>query len=116
MATRSCKVCISSSCTPNGSEMLLDAMQSLVMSEADVEIKGDSCLGGCGGGVIVKPFDSSSPNKFRRNRALDPLKDESLAIAAASELLNELNVLDETKLSNLSYSVASRTCSSFIPD
>jgi hypothetical protein len=107
MAIRGCKVCISSSCTPNGSKMLLDAMQTLVSTEAELDIKGDSCLGGCGGGVIVKTVHPGAPFSKNRSRALDPLIDEAMAIRAAADLLRELDGLDETILASLEAKLAS---------
>ena len=109
MAIQGCKVCTSSSCTPNGSKMLLDAMLTLVSTEAQLDIKGDSCLGGCGGGVIVKTVHpgATPPLRKNRSRALDPLTDEAMAIHAAADLLRELDGLDESVLASLETKLAS---------
>jgi hypothetical protein len=93
-----CRVCTSSSCTPNGSELLLEALQTLLSDVDPVDVKRENCLGGCGGGVIVK-------NGGRR-KALKPLKDEAMAISVAAELLRELNGLDEAALETIQAKLA----------
>jgi hypothetical protein len=81
----------------------------LVSTEAELDIKGESCLGGCGGGVIVKIVHpgAAPPLSKNRSRALDPLTDEAMAIRAAADLLRELGGLDETMLDSLEAKLAS---------
>ena len=91
------KVCTSSTCSSNGSGMLLDAMQALASS--DLEIKGEYCLGGCCQGIVVK-------GTGRRHTLMGVLVDEAAAVAAAETLLSDMNGLDEASLSNLNSKLA----------
>ena len=102
-----CRVCVSSTCVANGSEMLLEALETLTDhaendSKDDVAIdeanrttyqfKSDYCLGGCCQGVVVKPFGVSKASSLRRKIIKGTLTDERAAIEAAQALLSEWNI------------------------
>ena len=84
------RVCTSSPCSPNGSELLLDALQSLATE--DTTIKEDICLGGCCTGTVVKPIALNA-----RRKILSVMADEQTALTQAEELLRDVDGLDEEK-------------------
>lgn len=101
--SRGYKVCTSSPCKPNGSGLLLDALESISNSD-QVAIKEDYCLAGCCSGVVVKPLGTSG-----RRVACKVIADEKTALQVAEELLLQINgdgsadesFVDEDKLSRL---------------
>jgi len=97
MAVKGCRVCTSSTCSNNGSNMLLDAMQ--LLSTDDVAIEEDYCLGGCCQGVVVKP--TGITQKPRRKVIKGLLVVEAAAIELAQDLLTDLDGIDEESLRSL---------------
>ena len=117
-----CKVCVSSTCKGNGSEMLLDALETITatkttntdqMAETEktetdndviVEFKSEYCLGGCCRGVIVKPFGTNT----RRQTIPGIINSEEIAIDTAKSLLGEWDIpYDENVVKELSTKAAS---------
>ena len=98
-----CQVCVSSTCKGNGSEMLLDALETLVevgavqsttnKNDDSVKIefnKADYCLGGCCKGVIIKPYGTNT----RRKTISGIIQTEQIAIDKAKTLLIDEILLD----------------------
>ena len=115
-----CKVCVSSTCKGHGSEMLLDALETIAATEtkysdqvaeesetdnnAIVEFKSEYCLGGCCRGVIVKPFGTNT----RRQTIPGIIDSEEIAIDTAKSLLVEWDIpYDENVIKELSTKIAS---------
>ena len=88
------RVCTSSPCNSNGSELFLVALESLATE--DMTIKEDYCLGGCCAGIVVKPIALNA-----RRRTMPVIADEELALEKAQALLLEVEGLDESKWDNL---------------
>jgi hypothetical protein len=89
------RVCTASPCKPNGSELLLDALQRLATN--GITVKEDYCLGGCCSGTVVKP--TGQPNA--RRIVLPVMADQITAVDAAESLLLDIEALDEDKLQAL---------------
>ena len=89
-ARKGYRVCTASPCSPNGSELLLDALQTL--STEEITIKEDYCLGGCCSGTVVKPYGTNA-----RRRILPITGDEQTALDTAEALLQEVDGLDQKK-------------------
>ena len=85
------RVCTASPCSPNGSELLYDALQTL--STKETTIKKDYCLGGCCSGTVIKPYGITNA----RRRTLPIIGDEQKALETAGELLREVGGLDQLK-------------------
>lgn len=81
---RGCRVCTSSPCSSNGSDLVLDALKQL--STDKVDILKTPCLGGCGSGVQVKKFDKTVATNSPR-MTLSAAATEEVAINSAAELL-----------------------------
>mmetsp|Transcript_14222 Transcript_14222/g.21018 ORF Transcript_14222/g.21018 Transcript_14222/m.21018 type:complete len:167 (+) Transcript_14222:122-622(+) len=94
------KVCTSSPCATNGSELLLEALQSLATS--DTTIKEEYCLGGCCSGCVIKPISGSS-----RKQTMSTISDESTALQTAQSLLEDVvDGLNQDKWKELSSKIA----------
>lgn len=93
-AKKGYRVCTSSPCSPNGSELLLDALRSLATE--GTTIREDICLGGCCTGTVVKPIALNA-----RRQILSVMADEQTALNKAEELLREVDGLDEEKWDSL---------------
>lgn len=89
------RVCTASPCRPNGSELLLDALQRLAVNGTTV--KEDYCLGGCCSGTVVKPL--GQPNA--RRIVLPVMADQITAVDAAERLLLDMQALDKDRLQTL---------------
>ncbi|CAB9526486.1 expressed unknown protein [Seminavis robusta] len=89
------RVCTASPCGPNGSELLLDALQRLATD--GTTLKGDYCLGGCCSGTVVKPIGKTNSHR----KMLPVIADQETAMETAETLLLELDALDESKLQTL---------------
>ena len=88
------RVCTSSPCNSNGSELFLDALQSLATE--DTTIKEEHCLGGCCTGTVVKPIALNA-----RRRTFSVISDEETALEMAKGLLREVDGLDTEKWETL---------------
>mmetsp|Transcript_27252 Transcript_27252/g.45429 ORF Transcript_27252/g.45429 Transcript_27252/m.45429 type:complete len:165 (+) Transcript_27252:2-496(+) len=95
---KGCRVCTSSPCSSNGSGILLDAMKQL--SSDRVDILETPCLGGCGSGVQVKPFDKTTATNNRRV-TLSAVPSEEVAVSAAAEVLEGIGGLNIDSLNDL---------------
>ena len=89
-AKKGYRVCTSSPCSPNGSELLREALQSLATDETT--IKEDSCLGGCCSGTVIKPIALNA-----RRLTLPVIEDEQMALETAQSLLQEVDGFDKNK-------------------
>ena len=90
------RVCTASPCLPNGSELLLDALQTL--STKETTIIEDYCLGGCCSGTVVKPYGIMNA----RRRTLPIIGNEQIALETAEMLLREVDGgLDQLKWNDI---------------
>jgi hypothetical protein len=89
------RVCTASPCRPNGSEVLLDALQRLAINGTTV--KEDYCLGGCCSGTVVKPMGQTNARRVM----LPIMADQITALNAAERLLLDIKALDKDKLQTL---------------
>lgn len=84
------RVCTSSPCSTNGSELLLEALQQL--ATPDTTIKEVVCLGGCCSGTVIRSFGLNA-----RRRTLPIISDEKIALDTAKSLLQDINGLDNNQ-------------------
>lgn len=96
------RVCQSSTCSKNGSELLLDALQALQQQSAQetrekkVAMVRENCLGGCGKGIVLKVGTTATTR-----RAVQSISSEGEALQTASELLRDIGALDGDQLVRL---------------
>lgn len=94
------RVCTASPCSPNGSELLLDALKRLAIEGTTV--KEDYCLGGCCTGTVVKPVGQTNARRI----ILPVMTDQATAVKAAETLLQDINSLDNDKRKSIQEKLA----------